>query len=294
MKGKRERILFHADDYGASPEISRQILSCCRKGALDSLSVLPNSPHLKTCMDMLGPYRRRLKISVHLNLAEGPSAADAQEIPLLTDERGMLSISFLKLLLLSFTGKRRELKRQLKTEMRAQLVRMLPYVETFRLDSHQHYHMIPVVLESILEAAGDLHREITFLRIPAEPVLPFLRHPSLYTTYRPVNMIKQAVLKVLYGMDRKLLAPYRKKSAVFFGILLSGRMDLERVGKLLPAFWKIAEKKGMPLEVLCHPGGTADADTLMDPANRDCAAFYTSPGRKAERRMLMGIEKRLL
>ncbi len=293
MKRKRETILFHADDYGASPEISKQILSCCRKGALNSLSVLPNSPHLEACMDLLAPYRQSLQISIHLNLAEGPSAAGAEQVPLLVDGRGMFSISFLKLFLLSFTGKRKELKRQLKAEMRAQLVRMLPYVETLRLDSHQHYHMIPIVLESILETVSDLHREIAFLRIPAEPVLPFLLHPSLYLTYRPVNLVKQTVLRVLYGMDRRLLAPYRKNSAVFFGILLSGRMDLERVGKLLPSFLRIAERKGMPLEVLCHPGGTADADTLMDPDNRDCAGFYTSAGRKAERRMLMEIEERL-
>ncbi len=293
MKRKRETILFHADDYGASPEISKQILSCCRKGALNSLSVLPNSPHLEECMDLLAPYRQSLQISIHLNLAEGPSAAGAEQVPLLVDGRGRFSISFLKLLLLSFTGKRKELKRQLKAEMRAQLVRMLPYVETLRLDSHQHYHMIPIVLESILETVSDLHREIAFLRIPAEPVLPFLLHPSLYLTYRPVNLVKQTVLRVLYGMDRRLLAPYRKNSAVFFGILLSGRMDLERVGKLLPSFLRIAERKGMPLEVLCHPGGTADADTLMDPDNRDCVGFYTSAGRKAERRMLMEIEERL-
>lgn len=150
-----ERIIFHADDYGANKEISQQILDCCKNGgALNSLSVLPNSPDLEECMELLAPYRERLEISVHLNLAEGPSAADPRQIPWLVDQRGMFAISFLKVLLLSFTGRRRELKRQIRIEMEAQIGRMLPYVNTLRIDSHQHYHMIPIVLESILEVVG--------------------------------------------------------------------------------------------------------------------------------------------
>ncbi len=314
-----ERIIFHADDYGANKEISQQILDCCKNGgALNSLSVLPNSPDLEECMELLAPYRERLEISVHLNLAEGPSAADPRQIPWLVDRRGMFSISFLKVLLLSFTGRRRELKRQIRIEMEAQIGRMLPYVNTLRIDSHQHYHMIPIVLESILEvvgAGGAVRRrkkagassgrpavkdgreskkmpEIEFIRIPAEPVLPFLKQPAFYRTYRPVNLVKQAVLRILYRMDRKLLAPYQEKSAVFFGILLSGSMDLKRVETLLPDFRRIADKRGIPLEVLCHPGGVKDARTLMDSENRDCASFYTAPGRRAEKDMLLHIARR--
>lgn len=310
------RIIFHADDYGANREISRQILDCCKNGgALNSLSVLPNSPHLEECMKMLEPYRERLAVSVHLNLAEGPCVADPGQVPWLVDQRGMFSISFLKVLLLSFTGRRLELGRQIRMEMEAQIERMLPYVDTLRIDSHQHYHMIPIVLESILEAAGAAGTarrrkkagassgrpvdkddrksknmpEIEFIRIPAEPVLPFLKHPAFYRTYRPVNLVKQAVLRILYRMDRKLLEPYQKKSAVFFGILLSGGMDLKRVEKLLPDFQRIADKRGTLLEVLCHPGGVKDPQTLMDSENRDCAMFYTAPGRRAEKKMLLHI-----
>ena len=298
-------IIFHADDFGANAEISQHILDCYRKGALTSMSVLPNSPYLDACMELFTPYRGQIRVSVHFNLAEGPCLSAPEEVPWLVDERGMFAVSFFKVLMLSFTGKRKELKRQIKTEMRAQLERMLPYVDTLRLDSHQHYHMIPVVLESILEAVSELpqtqagkqwlasspsHRaKIEFIRIPAEPVLPFLKQPAFYRTYRPINFVKNIVLNVLNKMDSRLLAPYRNRSAVFFGILLSGGMDLERVTKLLPSFEKIAKRRGLPLEVLCHPGGVEAPDGLMDTENKDCAAFYTSSGRKREKEMLTGI-----
>ena len=55
-------------------------------------------------MELLAPYRDRLKISVHFNLAEGHCMAEPEQVPLLVDERGMFHISFFKVLLLSVLG----------------------------------------------------------------------------------------------------------------------------------------------------------------------------------------------
>lgn len=287
--GKEEQMIFHADDFGANQEVSEHILDCYREGALNSLSVLPNGRDLDQCMQMLMPYRDKVKISIHFNLAEGHCVADPSQVRLLVDERGMFNISFFKVLLWSFTGKRKELRRQIELEMKAQLTQILPYVKSVRVDSHQHYHMIPIVLKSILKAVEESGREIEFIRIPAEPLGPFLKQPELWRTYRPINLVKNLVLNVLNLMDVRILKVYRRKSAVFFGILLSGRMDLQRVRRLLPEFQRIADRKDMPLEILCHPGGVQSPEALMDIENTDCVRFYTSEGRKIEKEMLMNI-----
>ncbi len=287
--GKEERIIFHADDFGANQEVSEHILDCYREGALHSLSVLPNGRDLDQCMQMLMPYQDKIKASIHFNLAEGHCLAEPSQVRLLVDERGMFHISFFKVLLWSFTGKRKELRREIELEMSAQLARMLPYVKSVRVDSHQHYHMIPIVLKSILKAVEQSGREIEFIRIPAEPLKPFLKHPELWRTYRPINLVKNLVLNVLNLMDRRILKPYRGKTAVFFGILLSGGMDLKRVRRLLPDFEEIADRKNLPLEILCHPGGVQSPESLMDTGNIDCVRFYTSEGRKTEKEMLMNI-----
>lgn len=290
-------IIFHADDFGANREISEHILDCFREGALNSLSVLPNSPRLAECMELLNAYRDRIAVSIHFNLAEGHCLADESLAPLLVDERGMFSISFFKLLLRSYTPKRKELKRQLQAEMKAQVKAMLPYVKELRIDSHQHYHMIPLVLQSIFAAIEELRKEgesvpeITFIRIPAEPLLPFLKHPKLWSTYRPINLVKNIVLNGLNLADKKLLAPYRKKTAVFWGILMSGKMDLERISILKKDFLKIAEKRGLPLEILAHPGGVKKPDELLDIQNRDCVRFYMDEGRQIEKKMLREIKE---
>lgn len=287
--GKEECIIFHADDFGANQEVSEHILDCYREGALHSLSVLPNGRDLDQCMQMLMPYQDKIKASIHFNLAEGHCLAEPSQVRLLVDERGMFHISFFKVLLWSFTGKRKELRREIELEMSAQLARMLPYVKSVRVDSHQHYHMIPIVLKSILKAVEQSGREIEFIRIPAEPLKPFLKHPELWRTYRPINLVKNLVLNVLNLMDRRILKPYRGKTAVFFGILLSGGMDLQRVRRLLPEFQKIADGKDLPLEILCHPGGVEQPESLMDVKNTDCVWFYTSEARKIEKEMLMHI-----
>lgn len=289
MSMSGNQIIFHADDYGACREVSEHILDCYREGALCSLSVLPNGKALEESMELLQPVQDKIKVSIHFNLAEGHCLAEPSEVPLLVDERGMFHISFFRVLMWSFTGKRKELKRQIEQEMSAQLARMLPYVESIRVDSHQHYHMIPVVLKSILKAVRDSGREIEFIRIPAEPLSPFLKSPELWRTFRPINLVKNLVLNVLNVMDMRTLKPYRGKSAVFFGILLSGGMDLQRVRRLLPDFRKIADRKNLPLEILCHPGGVEQPEALMDVKNTDCVWFYTSEGRKIEKEMLMHI-----
>lgn len=293
---QKTKIIFHADDFGANLEISEHILDCFREGALNSLSVLPNSPHMAECMTLLETYRKDIAVSLHLNLAEGACMAKPEQVPLLVDERGMFSISFFKLLLLSYTPKRKELRKQLQTEMKAQIQSVLPYVSELRLDSHQHYHMIPIVLASIFEAVRELKQdgvcvpEVSFLRIPAEPIMPFLKHPSLWGSYRPINLVKNMVLNVLNIADRHLLLPYQKKTAVFWGILMSGKMDLKRVQILKKEFLKIADKRNLPLEILCHPGGAEKPDDLMDVQNQDCVRFYLSDARTIEKEMMQKIE----
>ena len=212
-------------------------------------------------------------------------------VPLLVNNRGMFCTSFFKILLISFRKERLALKQQLELEFTKQLDLLLPYIDKVRIDSHQHYHMIPVVLDAILSVVQKSGKEIEFIRVPAEPISPFLRHPSLYFSYQPVNFIKNIVLNVLNWLDASRLKPLRTRTAVFFGIVMSGRMNLERVKMLLSDFCKIADKKNLPLEILAHPGGVSDVDSLMDSQNAACRAFYMNNGRLVEKEMFLRIRE---
>ena len=144
-------IEYHADDFGLFPAQSRRIVECCKHGVVNGISVMPNSPYLDECMKLVEPLRERLEISVHLNLMEGKSCCLPEQIPLLADEKGIFKVSFLKLLFISFLPVHRQYQEQISKEIHAQIQAVLPYLKgkPLRLDSHSHYHMIPVVFDAL-------------------------------------------------------------------------------------------------------------------------------------------------
>ena len=151
--GEACRIWFHADDYGVTSVQSQKILECYKDGALNSISVIPNSKELEESRRLLDEVDAEAAIRrvLHINFVEGTPVAGADCVPFLTDKAGYFSKSFIDFFIWNFTvhGKNRvKLKKQIKDELRAQL-RAVTQVCDYRItavDSHQHYHMIPIVL----------------------------------------------------------------------------------------------------------------------------------------------------
>ena len=275
-------IYICADDYGLSQSSAKHIEECVKERKLNKVSVFPNGviPDFVERID-----HDKLDLSLHLNLVEGKCMADKEEIPLLVNENGIFKHSFEGLFLLSFSSKRKEMKQQIKTEIRAQLaywISGIPQKEPLIIDSHQHVHMIPLIFEELLAVIREENLKVQYMRYPAEPVLPYLKTPSLYLTYHPVNLIKQWLLKALGVVNRHSLQNAGIRTGCFMGILFSGHMDERRVKKVLPHYLKLAEKKNSDLEVLFHPGYMEEGDSVLDIHKTGFNKFYASSGRKTE------------
>ena len=273
------KLHLHADDFGMTDYSNEKILDCARSGGLNGISLLPDGQALPETLP------EGLFCCIHLDLVEGKAVSRPEEIPLLADENGFFRNSFVQLLQKSLAGSRSAFAAQLRLEIRNQLLRIRPLIPeggAVGLDSHQHTHMIPLVMSALLDLAEELRLPVAYVRIPAEPLLPFLRHPSLWCTYRPVNLVKSLVLRTLFlfssGRYRRSGIP----TQVFFGIMLSGNMDGRRVRLLLPDFLRIAEKRHQGLEVLFHPGAQQCAADCMDRRKSGFVSFYLSDGRKEE------------
>lgn len=286
-------LILHADDYAYNTDVSKDIIDCAVNGTLHRISIIPNSPSFEQSMELLENANIDVLRTIHFSISEGPCLADKKELPLLVNEQGMFKLSFFKLLFMSFGPKRKELKREIKLEIKAQYEKVLPYLNEVNIDSHVHYHMIPLVLRTVLEVVDESGRDIEYIRIPAEPLMPFIKHTELWSTYSPINFVKNIVLNVLELYSRKRLKKYKDKTAVFFGVALSGHMDIERVSALLPDFVTIAKKRGMKLEVLAHPGKALSADTVLDPGNHEYSKAPLSEDRHVEKKMFMEIHKYL-
>lgn len=294
-------VIFHADDFGITPEQSRRILMCCEgalpgaKGPLNSLSVMVGSPRFEECAALLDARPAHLRIGLHLNFVEGPCCADPTQVPLLVNEKGVFKLGYGGLLAGSFGPGAAELRRQLQVEATAQAERFVArFPEAaghLRLDGHQHTQLIPAVFDAVLAMVGEKGYGLEYLRVPAEPTAPFMAR-GVRGSVEPVNWVKHALLDTLWARDRRAwerasrqnprLPGYREVSAVFCGVAFSGHMDEGRVRAVLPALKAEAERQNMTLELLFHPGRVASAAECLNPDLPGFVAFSCSEGRDVE------------
>lgn len=284
-------IYICADDYGLCNETSKHIQNCIDEGALNKVSVFPNFDEVDF---RKMANKKSLRISLHLNFVEGKCMADASEIDLIADRNGDFKHTFFGLFKLNlFCAKK--LETQVYKEIKAQVLywkSILPKNSSFLIDSHQHTHMLPAVFRALNKVLDDEKIKITHMRIPAEPIMPYIKTPSLYFTYKPINIIKQWLLKVLWLINKREAKKYNIPTAHFCGILFSGKMDTKRVNKILPKYKKLSEKDGRDIEVLFHPGYIGINGTDLNLRNIVFKDFYLSQNRKTEFDTVMNISER--
>lgn len=294
---------IHADDYCISPHPSEDILNCIRTGKLDSISVLTNM----SCYEVYAEkfcneqhlWPKQPKLSIHLNFMEGHCLADPGKVPHLVDEHGYFHISWGTLFLWNYSPKKfMIIKKELKEEIKAQTERFIEYFgddKPLRFDGHQHTQMLPICYWALLEVIVEQHYPTEYIRITKEPIIPYLQSFSLWKTYKPVNWIKNILLNFYaLGMERTMRQnkPAWQKDnipIILWGVLMSGRMNEERINKLFPAMLAKAEKKERVLEVLFHPGTVLQEELQEEFSNTGANEFHISEGRQIEYKTVMSL-----
>ena len=288
-------IEWHSDDYGLFPAQSQRILNCAENGILNAVSVFPNSPELENCMKMLSSTSAHIEITVHLNLIEGKSLTPHSITPLLTDDRGVFSVTFGKLLAASFSTKRNAWKAQIKAELRAQINAVKTYLSDspLKLDSHAHYHMIPVVFDALMEIIIEDKLNVEYIRIPKEYISLYFQYIFRLKGLEPINLVKVIILNVLAARNLRVYSGELKnvKKSLFMGVFLSGNMLPENVELLYPAALRLAEKQNCPLEILAHPGGVYEDSDVPKITFENDVEFMTSDNRKKEAEMFIHMKE---
>lgn len=291
------KIDIHADDYGYSLAVSRDILECMKAGCLDSISIICNTSYFEQSMALLYeniPFLPFLpKISIHLDLPEG-----------LHGQNG-LPMSWSKLFIKSYMPGRNRLKEILKSDLRNQIKKTQPVIDKcieiakennveygqhgIRLDSHVHTHLIPVVWDAMSEVIAEDHLNIEFIRNPKEPIMPFLNHVSLWKTYSLINIVKNRILMFYSGKADRYAKKESMNRMYMWGLVMSGHMDYDRIQKVYPQMLKKAQDDNRDLEILLHPGKAEkdEFDDSMDKGNFD--GFSSSDNRHVEKDAVLRI-----
>ena len=298
------RIDIHADDYALTVGTSVDMLSCMGKGQLDSISVTPNMSCFQECMDMLYQVIPDLpflpKMSVHLNFVEGYClAGGGHESLLVKGDNNLLRSSWGRLFLLScLFWKRKEIKGQLKREIRMQIETAqtainhaikaarehgIPCTQNnMRIDSHQHAHMIPVVWEALIEVIEEEAYKVEYLRNSKEMLGVFLSKVSLWKTYRPVNFVKNILLSFYSHKVDRYAKTHNLDQMYIWGLVMSGHMDYDRIVKLHPGITAKAEKDNRALEIIFHPGRMLPKEVTEEINGKAAQSFYLRKERHME------------
>jgi predicted glycoside hydrolase/deacetylase ChbG (UPF0249 family) len=221
-------------------------------------------------------------------------------VPLLVDDTGYFDKSFIRFFKWNYTKKgkeRKELKDQLKLEIAAQL-RQLTVTYDYRIsgiDSHQHYHMIPIIFDSLMEVLSDSEfrqLRIKYIRIPADPVAPIMHNAKLLMNVPKINWIKWQILKLYKKRNIKILQEKGIAAPVFFGMFYTCEMKSDVVCALLGGYTSYSENKKRDLELMFHPGNLTSAFELLDKRSRELEEFYMSDNRFYEAQCLKMLGNR--
>lgn len=283
-------IYFCADDYGISIEGNSRIENCLENGVLNKVSVLPNGEITDFTKRLSG---RNATLSLHINLVEGCPLSNPKDIDLLVADNGYFKYSFIGLFFLSLLPKRKDFEKQVYIEIQNQIKfwkMAIGESSSILIDSHQHTHMIPLIFKTLMRVIKDEGLNVECIRIPSEPILPYIFTPSLYLAYNPIGLIKQWLLKTFALANRKELKMSKIQYTYFMGVMFSGKLNEARIKKLLPHYLKLAKKHNKNIEIGFHPGYIKRGERIIDGSRQDFSKFYFSPWRNTEYDTLLNFK----
>jgi predicted glycoside hydrolase/deacetylase ChbG (UPF0249 family) len=249
------RIIIHADDLGASPEVSRHIETAVTKGHVTNVSAMANG------MDF-APSMARMKkvkagIALHLNLTIGRPISNSPDVQkYLCTKDGEFKYSFFGLCLLQFhpdVERRNKSFEAILSEIRAQIDlyknHLPPSSGGINIDGHQHIQAVPTVVDALRKLSDQYN--FKHIRVPKERIaigaIQFAR-PFGY-----INVLKCLVLNYLSKPLKRFLE--RKNIShndYIIGILNSGQMSFSGIKASLRKIENCNE--GVEVQILLHPG----------------------------------------
>ena len=235
-----KQVIINADDFGIHESINNGILAGHRHGAISSTTIIAAGEAFEHAVQ-LAATAPALGIGVHLTLVSERSVASPEKVASLVDTEGRLPRlypQFLKQLLQGSIS-----LAHIRCELAAQIEKVLATgIQPTHLDSHQHMHVVPGVIDIVLDLAKQYG--IRAMRIPDEPLFFFGGYQTSAGRF-----IGRGGLSVLASLARRkavrqgLTVPQH-----FFGMLAGGHMIEENL---------LAIMAQLPMgtsEIMMHPG----------------------------------------
>ena len=235
-----KQLIINADDFGLDETVNIGIVKGHTGGFITSTTIMPNGKAFDHAI-ALASQDKTLDLGIHLTLVGEKSLCDEKEVSSLVDYDGNLFPQYPQFLQRYLAGKV-ELSHIYK-ELRAQVKKVMDFgIPVSHLDSHQHLHIMPGIIDLVIEIAKEFG--IKAIRIPREPYFFLGSYPC-----SPVRFLSRAGLTFLAQLAARkarqnaLLAPDH-----FFGMLAGGNLQEEFLLAILDKL-----PQGVS-EIMMHPG----------------------------------------
>ena len=162
----KKAILINADDFGRHPLINAAVAQAVEEGMLRSATLMPGGIAFDDAVDIARAHPT-LGVGIHLTLVNGNPVCDPEDIPTLVDETGHFYDNHGIFVKRYLTGK--VSREDIRRELFAQVAKMKETgLALTHIDSHQHMHMLPGVIDIALDAAESVGLSAT--RVSLSPL----------------------------------------------------------------------------------------------------------------------------
>jgi chitin disaccharide deacetylase len=219
-------LIITADDFGLDEAVNEAVGQASREGVLTAASLMVAGAAAGDAIHRARSLRR-LRVGLHLVLADGFAVLEHRVIPALTDEAGYMSRGmFIKSLRWFALPK---VRKQLEAEIRAQFsafARTGLFLD--HVNVHKHFHMHPTLLTMVIRIGREYG--LSAIRIPDEP-LWFAARQNAWSAGVSSSLLKPWVA---------LMKHHVRAAGVFhndsiFGIASSGAMNESKLLEIIAA-----------------------------------------------------------
>jgi hopanoid biosynthesis associated protein HpnK len=235
-------LIVTADDFGLHESVNEAIEQASRSGILSAASLMVAGP---AAADAIRRAHRlpRLRVGLHVVLADGAASLAPHVIPALADQSGHMDDRMFARGLKYFALP--QVRRQLEAEIRAQFAAFAGTgLKLDHVNAHKHFHLHPSVLTLLLCIGREYG--VAAVRVPDEP-LWFAGRDGRWAAGAGTMLLAPWIAL----MKRRLRAAHMLHNDQIFGVADSGAMDesklLRILGRLPPGI----------TEIYLHPATTS-------------------------------------
>lgn len=236
-----KKFILNADDFGLSQYHNQAVLEGYNNGFLTSASLCANTEAYESAVHNILPDCPNLGIAAHLNIMEGKALTDCH---FLTDKYGKFCTNYAILLL---NRNNKDMLKQIETEFRAQIEKIMSDTKIDHLDSHVHTHAIPEIFEITCKLADEYG--IKYIRTQFEQFYTIPKLNKHLNLSYPINLLKIGLLQYFTNTNKKTAEKYGIKTNDFIiGVGYTGMMDSDAIEYGLKAL-----DQDCIAEALIHP-----------------------------------------